>query len=188
MADFHSFIGLPVDTTASKKFIGLQSFYELDKYYKKVVHHQDFHLTCLFLGGWDQEKKVQLWERLEPELEKLPETTLTFSSVNIFGSPNKPRVFYAEPEYNLSLINLHHQIKTEAEKSGFPSGNKRFRPHVTLAKKWRDHAPETPSGWRFPLQFETVNIQVTKVCLYRINPGAEPKYNVIAEAPLKCHG
>ncbi|SES34941.1 RNA 2',3'-cyclic phosphodiesterase [Salipaludibacillus aurantiacus] len=179
MSGVHTFIGIPLSGEVRQKCEQWQEVYHLDKYYKKLVNKQDFHITLLFLGGWEEVNRVKLWRRLEEKLSGIPSFTITFSQLNFFGNKRQPGVFYMEPEFKRDLFYLQKVIEDEAISLGFPAENRPYRPHATLAKKWKNPKGERPASWDLPSEINKSKQQINKVCLFQIHPSKDHMYEVI---------
>ncbi|WP_280769976.1 RNA 2',3'-cyclic phosphodiesterase [Salipaludibacillus daqingensis] len=180
----HTFIGIPISNRDKIEYETIQKGFHLPKYYKKIVNKEDFHVTLLFLGSWEPEKRVQLWKELESTLSKVQAFPITFSHLNIFGNQKTPRVFYISMEKQDKLIQLQSSIQKEAELLGFPKSQRDYNPHMTLAKKWRNLAENKPESWIFPSSITKREQLVDRICLYQIHPSQEPMYEKISTIHL----
>ncbi|RKL66783.1 RNA 2',3'-cyclic phosphodiesterase [Salipaludibacillus neizhouensis] len=185
MATSHTFIGIPINKKLQEEAKKLQETFQLSTYFKKIVNNYDFHVTLLFLGGWNPEKKVLLWEGLKKTLANKEEFTLDFSKIETFGSSNKPSVFHISPNYSDHLFEIQSLIHKEAIQLGFERVKRRYSPHVTLAKKWKDSGRSLPCEWNFPLEIELIKNSVEKVSLYEVYPSKEPMYKVLSSITLQ---
>lgn len=185
MATKHTFIGIPINLKLQKKAEDLQESFELSTYFNKIVNKYDFHVTLLFLGGWTSEKRVLLWEGLEKKLAYKQHFALEFSKIETFGKGHKPSVFYISPGYSPQLIDIQSLILEEAVQLGFEREQRKYSPHVTLAKRWKGSGRSLPGEWQFPLETETINVSVDKVSLYEVHPSNEPMYEVLSSIPLQ---
>ncbi len=184
LSDFHSFIGIPLNQQINKVFSQLQSDYELEKYYKKIVDKHDFHLTLLYLGGWDAQNRVKLWERLNKRLNAYPTVSLRFQQLDFFGKPKQPGVFYVKAAENPHLSNLHTIVQEEAAALNFPLEKRSFKPHVTLAKRWKVTTSNKPKHWEFPMEMNDVFVTADTVCLYRVHPHKQSMYERLSTINL----
>jgi 2'-5' RNA ligase len=175
----HTFIGIPISKKMAAIFEEVQKTYQLSNYYRKTVNKEDFHLTLLFLGSWQTEKRVQLWERLQSRIASNPRFSLTFSMLGFFGVASQPRVFYVGIETENQLIQLQTLVQSEAELLGFPKSHRNYHPHLTLAKKWRDMSKTKPNVWNFPVSITKKNQLIDRINLYKISPSKETMYEVV---------
>lgn len=167
----HHFIGISSSVKAAQKASTFQKELKLEQYYKVLPSLEDFHITLLFLGGWERGKKVQLWNQIKKL--SFPSFTLTFKSYSFFGSQDRPRVLFLQPEKSEALQHLYDMILQEALKLDYPAPKSSFRPHITVAKKFRSAEifPYTPYG-----NIDPVKLHVEKVSLFQVQPQEHPKY------------
>lgn len=181
----HTFIGIPISNEIASFYEQVQKVYQLPKHYKKIVNKEDFHLTLLFLGSWQPEKRVQLWKRLQTDISEIPSFSITFSNLNYFGGDHKqPRVFYVGNETENRLIHLQSLIQKEAELLDFPKENRKYKPHMTLAKKWSDMTQGKPDDWNFPEKITRRNQLIDRISLFQIHPSRDPMYEQISTIHL----
>jgi len=180
----HTFIGISISKELTSVYGAVQEEYLLPKYYKNVVNKEDFHLTLLFLGSWQSEKRVKLWERLQRKVSLMPSFLINFTKLDYFGEISQPRVFYVGIEIEKRLIELQSLIKSEAEMVGFPKNNRVYHPHLTLAKKWRDMSEEKPKDWNLPATIGKRSQRVDQINLYQIHPSKESMYERISTIHL----
>ncbi|MDQ0254974.1 2'-5' RNA ligase [Evansella vedderi] len=176
----HHFIGISLPSFIKKELSYLQEELQVNNYYKKITGEEDFHITLLFLGGWEHGNKVQVWEGLKESLQKIAPFTLTLNNIDFFGDKRKPRVLWTGIHWEERLLSLHQEIIKVAVNHGFLLENKPFRPHITLGKTLRSNSPfsikevEVP-----PLKWE-----VDHVNMFLIKPGKSPMYESISKISL----
>ncbi|WP_416151547.1 RNA 2',3'-cyclic phosphodiesterase [Salipaludibacillus sp. HK11] len=184
MKQIHTFIGIPIAETISTVGEEIQKSYQLRKYYKKTVNKEDFHITLLFLGSWEMEKRVKLCNRLELKLGIIKNFPISFTKVDYFGNENHPRVFYLGIEAEIRLNQLQAIVKSEAEQMGFQEFHRKYHPHVTLAKKWYDESQSKPVDWELPAKITNRQQTIDKICLYQIHPSRESMYERVSSISL----
>ncbi|WP_171051803.1 RNA 2',3'-cyclic phosphodiesterase [Alteribacter natronophilus] len=177
MSGDHYFIALPVPEEAAAPLIKIQEDYETDERFKTEVHPEDFHITLLFLGGWDDEKRAALWEEMKSRLHEEAVFRLKLREVGFFGRPAEPRVLFGGMTYSKALMELQIKVKKLAEKHGFPTESRPFTPHITVAKGYRGDRPLKLHN--LPSELPPVEWQAGEVILFKIHPGKFPKYEKI---------
>ncbi|ADU31541.1 RNA 2',3'-cyclic phosphodiesterase [Evansella cellulosilytica] len=176
MNNKHHFIGVKVSDKVSQVLIGKQEELDVSHYFKKVVSKEDFHLTLLFLGGW--EKTHTLWERLKMTLTQRT-FSLTLNSIGYFGKEAEPRVIWGGVAQSDALFNLHKNIICLAQESGFPLEKRPFKPHITIAKSLK------ASSFNQSLYLEQeVSWDVDTLHLFEVNPGKRPMYTSVSKIEL----
>ena len=93
--------------------------------------HQ-LHLTLCFIGEVSGAAFLDIREALE-EIST-PPFTLRLQGVGFFPPRGQPRVVWAGIEKNESLLVLQRKITTRLFALGFEPENRKFFPHITLAR------------------------------------------------------
>ncbi len=93
--------------------------------------HQ-LHLTLCFIGEVSGAAFLDIREALE-EIST-PPFTLRLQGVGFFPPRGQPRVVWAGIEKNESLLVLQRKITTRLFTLGFEPENRKFFPHITLAR------------------------------------------------------
>jgi len=99
---------------------------------------EQLHLTLRFIGDVDESDANAIDDVLSGI--SAPRFTLELKGVGAFGGKN-PRALWARIAPNEALIHLQRKIESAIQRLGFPAEERKFTPHVTLA---RLHA--TPAG------------------------------------------
>lgn len=155
--------------------------------FSRWVHHQDLHITLAFLGAAPEEKLTQA-ERLVQEASKTTKPfQLRINRLGFFGNEHSPRVFWADTEESKELILLRNKVFSACEEAGFALETRPFRPHITLARKWKGEEPfqQTQLEMWNELQPDPLLFQANEVVLYQTHLQNTPKYEAIKVFPLK---
>ncbi|WP_096436231.1 RNA 2',3'-cyclic phosphodiesterase [Alteribacter populi] len=178
----HYFIALPVPAEIQPYLIETQETFEVKSRFKRWTASTDFHITLLFMGGWEDQKRINLWTRIKEEVSSKAPFFLKLNEVGFFGRPSEPRVLWAGVEYSEELIALHNNIKKIAETHEFPVESRPFTPHITLGKGYRSEKPMKmrESSIRIP----KVAWKVDEVVLYKIHPQEKPMYRKVGAVTL----
>ncbi|MBU9721069.1 MULTISPECIES: RNA 2',3'-cyclic phosphodiesterase [Bacillaceae] len=175
----HHFIGLKIPKHIQPILKGVQEELNVNKYYKKVTYPDDFHITLLFLGGWDKQKVDQLWANLKSNVSN-DAFELTLSRIGYFGAEKSPRVLWFGVEESKGLTELKNNVSEQAEKLNFPVEKRPFRPHITLAKNYKSQAPIDFRQYKLVEK----NWPVLELTLFEINPGKKPMYKSVSIIPF----
>ena len=122
------FVGLPIPAdirlTLSRLSAGLPG--------AKWVKEDNFHVTLRFIGEVDE----GLADDIDALLSQVNHASfhLSLEGVGYFGKPNNARAVWAGVAKNENLIHLHAKIETALQRMGQPSEERRYTPHVTLAR------------------------------------------------------
>ncbi|TVP83893.1 MAG: RNA 2',3'-cyclic phosphodiesterase [Alkalicoccus sp.] len=171
----HYFIGIKVEGKAADTAVSLQQDLRLKDYFKQLPVKEDLHLTLLFLGGWDTGKRQKLWSALQ-DME-FSSFKLYFDQYAFFGKKEYPRVLFLRPHENEMLMNLYNAVSEEAFSLDYPVPSKPFRPHLTIAKKYKGNRP-----FPFPVygEVEETVEAVTEMSLFKVRPQESPKYEKVS--------
>lgn len=177
-----AFFALPVSEQAETELLDysypLQA--QLARTSMRWVRPENFHITLAFLGDIQQSELNKL-ESLADQLAN------TFSPVNLqlsrlawLPSPDKPKALVIEPEEQPELMRLQSQFVRSIRDRGFSVDNRRYRPHLTLARCQKGMGA-------VPLDSISLNIEtpMDKIVLYasQLTPtGAQ--YTPLFAAPL----
>jgi 2'-5' RNA ligase len=89
------------------------------------------HLTLRFIGDVDGRDANGIDEALASI--SAPRFTLELKGVGSFGGKN-PRALWAGAAANDALIHLQRKIESAVQRLGFPAEERKYTPHVTLAR------------------------------------------------------
>src|SRR5699024_1349956 len=103
-----------------------------------------------------------------------------------FGTPKQPRVLWLGIEATKTLNNLQQLVDSIAEQHGFPREKRSYTPHITLAKKWKDHSKTVElKASQQKTEFLLENVHDHDLAGYQILPQEHPKYVPIHMIDLK---
>lgn len=92
---------------------------------------ENYHITLRFIGDVDGRTADELVHRLD-RIER-PEFTLSLSGIGAFGS-KKPHSLWAGVTPAPEMFALQAEIERICQRIGLPSDQRKFAPHVTLAR------------------------------------------------------
>ncbi|PKR79336.1 RNA 2',3'-cyclic phosphodiesterase [Halalkalibacillus sediminis] len=180
----HYFIGIPIPSEVSEVLADWQNEVEPFVKYKKWVHMDDFHVTIKFLGAVSSSQVRQV-EELMKDLKDYSPFELALNGINFFGKEDQPRVMYGLIEKEENLLSIKNLMETKLKKLGFEEDKRRFRPHVTLAKKWeKDKLQLSLEALNQKLDQTSSSFKVNCINLYRVHPERERKYEVVKTYPI----
>ena len=95
---------------------------------------ESIHLTLKFLGNIKEEQVPTIAQVLENTAgESLP-FHLKIQGVGAFPHIANPRVVWVAVEHNEALSEMQKRIEDRLQGLGFPKENRKFHPHLTLAR------------------------------------------------------
>lgn len=103
---------------------------------------ENLHITTKFIGDWPSEN----YESLREALAAMPRTgpiDVSIGGLAWFPNPHNPRVLFAGITAGPALTELHARTDAACAALGIAAENKKFSPHLTLARvKTTEGLPE----------------------------------------------
>tara|TARA_R110001592_G_scaffold129246_2_gene341580 strand:+ start:649 stop:1248 length:600 start_codon:yes stop_codon:yes gene_type:complete len=96
------------------------------------VPPENFHITLRFIGEADRHQAADLDDALA-DID-VPAFDLAFHGVGSFASRGRLRAIWAGLETSGALAHLHDKVERAAIRAGFAVEQRKFKPHVTLAR------------------------------------------------------
>ena len=97
----------------------------------KWVKPESYHVTLKFIGEWkrDVREVISALEAIQS-----PPIDVAFRNAGFFPNPKSPRVFWVGIEADVKLPSLAKQVDEACAKLGIESEDRKFSPHLTLAR------------------------------------------------------
>lgn len=128
------------------------------------------HLTLAFLGSVE-EKRLPAIADSARNLPVKP-FDLTVAGVGCFGDPDHPKNLWAGVQPVTELAGLQVALNERLALAGFPQEQRRFRPHITLARFNRKQAGSVSEVLRIHREIQAGSFLVDSVALFRSIQGA----------------
>ncbi|ASK62913.1 RNA 2',3'-cyclic phosphodiesterase [Virgibacillus phasianinus] len=175
----HYFIGAPIPSDLKEMLTEWQNKLTDEFLYKQWTNKEDFHITLKFLGPVQPDNIEKVKYRLNA-VNELPSFSLVIEGIQTFGNPASPRVLFANVHQMDPLLKLVELVESSMQICGFAKEKREFRPHITLAKKWKTASRKVQAA---PLIEKFHNekhvFSIDHINLYQIHPNETPKYEVI---------
>jgi len=147
------------------------------------VAPENLHLTLRFVGEVDGDRAGDL----DAALSRIaaPAFALSVVGVGCFEAQRRPQTLWAGVEPNPVLDRLRDKVDRAAVAAGFDPDDRKFRPHVTLARL--KQAPrERVARWLAHHGLLRIGpVPVDRFVLYRSDLTADgPVYEALADYPL----
>lgn len=147
------------------------------------------HITLKFLGQVESSKIVDIQSVLKYVVSRFGPFSLHLEAGGVFPSKSNPRVFWtAVKGDNGQLKTLAETLETELTPIGFPPENRKFKPHVSLARG--NGNGDGQAADLFCSMFETYLspvFMVDNVCLVESILGpVGPRYESLLCLPLQA--
>jgi 2'-5' RNA ligase len=154
--------------------------------FSRWVHYQDLHITLAFLGSAPPDKLKQAVEHVHEVLKDTKAFTLKINKLGFFGSVDSPRVFWADTEECENLQSIRKKVFSACEEAGFQLETRPFRPHITLARKWKGEQPYQNELFGLWEEFQPtpLSFEASEIVLYQTHLNKTPKYEAIKIYPL----
>lgn len=122
------FIAIPLPKGVKQKLVGLQQPIDGLRWQSQ----EQMHLTIKFVGEVNKATAAELREELD-EIDH-PEFSMTIAGMGCFPEGKHPKVVWAGIKENATLKELHQKVEDRCEKIGIAPENRRYKPHVTIAR------------------------------------------------------
>ncbi|MDW0117062.1 RNA 2',3'-cyclic phosphodiesterase [Sporosarcina thermotolerans] len=177
----HYFIGIKTPSSIEDTVRFFREKYNLSTMYKAIPHTDDLHITLLFIGALSEERIADLVHGLTTVASQHTKFNLSVSGLSYFGSPKGPRVVYLSVEPSSELEALQESIAAIGRKDLGIESDKRFTPHITIAKKRK-----LTSDFTIPKEsYNSIEFNVDGFSLFTIHPSKTPKYEIIEHFSFK---
>lgn len=122
------FVGIELPETVRERLAGMSGGVPGARW----VAPENMHLTLRFIG----EIEYGLAEDLDAALAKLqsPSFDLTLDGIGYFGKPSAARALWAGVRKCEALMRLQAKVEIAAQRLGLPAEERKFAPHITLAR------------------------------------------------------
>jgi 2'-5' RNA ligase len=107
------------------------------------VKLENIHLTLIFIGDFPSNRIDPAGEVLEEICHKYAPFSIQLKGMGIFGGVRHPRVLWAGIDGDLDRMGaFRDNLQEKLEKFGVKKENRRFKPHLTLARFKKGKKPE----------------------------------------------
>ncbi|CAM5209568.1 RNA 2',3'-cyclic phosphodiesterase OS=Ureibacillus acetophenoni OX=614649 GN=SAMN05877842_11588 PE=3 SV=1 [Ureibacillus acetophenoni] len=155
--------------------------------FNRWVHPEDYHITLAFLGFAPKEMLEKAIIGVGEILSNQYTFELTLNELGTFGPEKSPRIFWADVKYSKDLNSVQKLVYDTASKVGFELDKKPFKPHITLARKWKSDEPFNRDKLTSlkNSRGEEFTFPVREIILYETHLDQTPKYKEFAKFTLK---
>jgi RNA 2',3'-cyclic 3'-phosphodiesterase len=186
----HYFIGLSVPKEIQQHLSNWRKQHEENLPFKTWVYKEDYHITLVFLGSTHEHQKISLVNSLTNIAASHHSFDLQISSLQLFGKPESPRVFWLGVNDSSLLNQLQADIAQECKNLDFRVDERPYRPHITIAKQWRGEGAFPYESYRnetiVPPHKNTFSLE--SFSLFQIHLHRIPRYEPIHTFQLQGKG
>ncbi|HYE51785.1 MAG TPA: RNA 2',3'-cyclic phosphodiesterase [Azospirillaceae bacterium] len=122
------FVGLPLPETVRDRLKSLGGGIQGARW----VPPENFHVTLRFVGEVDEGTAQDIDEALD--LVVAQPFALTLDGLGTFGKGHMARTLWAGVEASEPLRHLRDKVESAVVRAGLPAEERKFSPHVTLAR------------------------------------------------------
>jgi 2'-5' RNA ligase len=172
------FVGVPLSGAVRKVLESWRETVRAELPFQKWTHPEDVHITLFFLGDTPRATA----QALEAELRHIAAATepfeLRIEGLGVFGAPAAPNILWAGVAGDTAALGeLQRRVAAACARQGFEAEARAYRPHVTLARRYRGSGPfrraalqAAPPAGGWPTW------QVQDIVLYLSHLGRSPAY------------
>jgi 2'-5' RNA ligase len=151
------------------------------------TREENLHLTLKFFGDVAVNRVDTLSQALMRAVTRTTEFDLVIEGCGVFPPRGKPNVLWIgiSPETAPACLGLYQAIEDECAKVGFKRDERKFHPHLTVARLRHPAGARDLANLHQATQFEPVASKVTSVCLIRSELSSSgSRYTIIARHDL----
>lgn len=153
--------------------------------FKKWLHPADYHITMAFLGEASETMRKEAVSLIQTALENEMAFELTLNKMGTFGRMDRPRILWADVDFNPRLFDVQSKVYQACKDAGFTLDSKPFKPHITLARKYIGEADFSLERVSDLVTFENTHFLASKITLYQTHIGEAPSYEPIVSIKLQ---
>lgn len=177
------FIAVPIPQEVKQKMQAWCNERGEQLQFRKWVCTEDYHITVQFLGDVMPERLEQLEVGLKQAIENTHKFSLEAAGCGTFGRPASPSVLWAGVRGDVAALGRLQQKVTEANRAlGFVPEERRYTPHITLARKYREDARLNPEVLKSASEFGSWSVD--RLVVYRTHMHERPMYEVVRTITL----
>lgn len=182
----HFFIAVPIDEINKANIKRWVDCNKDELPFKSWVHQDDYHITLAFLGYVEETEKLnQLKKIVKEAVSVYSPFQMKLKGIDIFGKKESPRILWISLEESKGLADLQQKIYRVCHDIGIVLDSKPFRPHITIARKWKSE-----EHFIKPMDYDDYfkelpnSLYVDEINLYQTHLDRVPKYEVIKTFPF----
>ena len=129
------FIAISLPEELKAKISGIQEKLKAAGADVSWTRPEGMHLTLKFFGEIEDKRIPKIEKALDAVVDGIPTFTLSVSGMGTFPDMRRPRVIWIGlKEDGGNLLRLQKGVEEDLKKTGFPSEDRRFTPHITLGR------------------------------------------------------
>ena len=142
------------------------------------------HLTLAFLGEQPSESLEILQQVGSSAASSSARGVLRLGQAGQFGSRRAPRVLWVDVTGDLdALLGLYCQLNDSLRDAGFPTEERDFRAHITLARRRETARGGAPAAWPAPVKSMSFPLDTLTLMQSRLSSRG-PTYIAVDHFPI----
>ncbi len=126
------FIAIELPEEIKQNLIDVQkNFQDLKAKWIKPEH---MHLTMVFLGDVEEQRILRIEKICQKAVQELEPFEIEFIGLGGFPNSRRPHILWVGIENSEKLIKLQSGLASRLKNLGFKTENRKFTPHLTLAR------------------------------------------------------
>jgi 2'-5' RNA ligase len=149
----------------------------------------NMHLTLKFFGDVAVSRLDTLSQALIRAVSRTDEFDLVIEGCGVFPPRGKPNVLWIgiSPQTAPACLRLYQAIEDECAQVGFKRDERKFHPHLTIARLRHPAGARDLANLHQATQFEPIALKVNSVCLIRSELSSSgSRYTVVARHELNA--
>jgi RNA 2',3'-cyclic 3'-phosphodiesterase len=129
------------------------------------------HLTLAFLGEQPEDRVTHLANVGREAARQSQTGELRLGEAGHFGPTRRPRVLWVDVRGDVDhLLALQHKLTEELRRAQFPTEEREFRAHITLARRRERATGGAPHGWPPTVQAVSFGVEQLTLMQSRTSP------------------
>jgi 2'-5' RNA ligase len=141
-------------------------------------------VTLAFLGEQPEDRLGALEQVGSHAASASRGGVLRLGQAGQFGGKRAPRVLWVDVGGDVeALLDLHHHLDADLKHHGFPTEDREFRAHITLARRRESAHAGAPPGWPPTVEHAAFALEQLTLMQSRLSPRG-PTYTPVFQFPL----
>ncbi len=163
-----TFLALELPEEVKKEILEIQRRLVIKDAKIRWVSKENTHLTLKFLGGVEENLMPEIYETIDRATKSFNSFHLNLSNAGLFPDRGRPKIIWAGIRGQTSdLESLAENCDAAMHRIGFERENRKFKPHVTIARiKSLSDAEDLSRRLNDlevdPIEFEAAKINIIK--------------------------
>jgi 2'-5' RNA ligase len=147
---------------------------------------ENLHLTLKFVGEVDSQRVPEFESALDRSIDGFSQFQYSLEAKGCFPNWNQPRILWVGvKDTEDRLVGIHREIDRNFQTLEIPNENRRFKPHLTIARLKQGAKPEAALSAFQRFQLGEYRVDVREVHLMRSDLGPSgAQYSILHSASL----